>query len=282
MEIRFRVLLLAALASLTGCATLRHPFTRHPSAQERTADAQRTPTRAAIPGPDAAGALGGGFGQDTVAAPGGGPPPGSSAPPPADAAEGEEQGPDAQPPRVIEPQVERRKVKVPRIRSQNIELGGYYGTLNIEDFGAHPVYGVQLGYHITEDLFLQAEAGRSKGGFTSFEKLSNVQLLTEGERWFKYYDLSVGYNLFPGEVFLGRNLAMVSTFYLLAGIGGTQFGGDQKFTVNFGGGYKILPADWIAVHVAVEDRVFNTDLLGVTKLASNLEAHIGATVFFGL
>jgi len=26
--------------------------------------------------------------------------------------------------------------------------------------------------------------------------------------------------------------------------------------------------------------VYNSDLLGVSKLASNLEAHIGATVFF--
>ncbi len=183
-------------------------------------------------------------------------------------------------PEVIQPQVERRKVKVPRIRSNDFELGGYYGTLNIEDFGAHPVYGVQAAYHITEDFFFQAEAGRSRAGRTSFETLSNISLLTGSERWFKYYDLSLGYNFLPGEVFLGRNLAMTSSFYVLAGIGGTEFGGDQKFTVNFGAGYKLLPADWLAVHVAVEDRVFNTDLLGVTKLASNLEAHIGLTFFF--
>jgi hypothetical protein len=42
----------------------------------------------------------------------------------------------------------------------------------------------------------------------------------------------------------------------------------------------VLPTDWLAVHVAVEDRVFNSDLLGVNKLASNLEAHLGLTVFF--
>jgi len=191
-------------------------------------------------------------------------------------------GADAQDqtPPVIEPEVERRKVKVPRIRSEDFELGGYYGTINIEDFGASPVYGVQAAYHVSEDFFFQAEAGRSKGGRTSFEVLSNIDLLTDSERWFKYYDVSLGYNFLPGEVYLGRNLAMSSSFYLLGGIGGTEFGGDQKFTVNFGAGYKLLPTDWLAVHVAVEDRVFNTDLLGVTKLASNLEAHIGLTVFF--
>ena len=189
-------------------------------------------------------------------------------------------GDDTTPPRVIEPQVERRDVKVPRIKSQDIELGGYIGTLNIEDFGAHREFGIQAAYHITEDFFFQAEAGRSKAGRTSFETLSNISLLTDNERWFKYYDLSVGYNFLPGEVFLGRNHAMTSSFYILAGVGSTDFGGDSKFTGNFGAGYKILPTDWLAVHVAVEDRVFNTDLLGVNKLASNLEAHLGLTVFF--
>jgi outer membrane beta-barrel protein len=187
---------------------------------------------------------------------------------------------DSTPPRVIQPEVERRNIKVPRIKSQDIELGGYIGTLNIEDFGAHRVFGVQAAYHVTEDFFLQAEAGRSKAGRTSFETLSNLALLTDNERWFKYYDLSVGYNFLPGEVFIGRNHAMTSSFYILGGVGATDFGGDSKFTANFGAGYKILPTDWLAVHVAVEDRVFNSDLLGVNKLASNLEAHLGLTVFF--
>jgi outer membrane beta-barrel protein len=187
---------------------------------------------------------------------------------------------DTTPPRVIEPEVERRNVKVPRIKSQDVELGGYIGTLNIEDFGAHRVFGVQAAYHITEDFFFQAEAGRSLAGRSSFEVLSNISLLPDNERWFKYYDMSVGYNFLPGEVFIGRNRAMTSSFYILAGVGATDFGGDSKFTANFGAGYKVLPTDWLAVHVAVEDRVFNSELLGIDKLASNLEAHLGLTVFF--
>jgi outer membrane beta-barrel protein len=204
------------------------------------------------------------------------------APAPADAGASTDRSADedSTPPRVIQPEVERRNVKVPRIKSEDVELGGYIGTLNIEDFGAHRVFGVDLAYHITEDFFLQAEAGRSKAGRTSFETLSNISLLTDNERWFKYYDMSVGYNFLPGEVFIGRNHAMTSSFYILAGVGATDFGGDSKFTANFGAGYKVLPTDWLAVHVAVEDRVFNSDLLGVNKLASNLEAHLGLTVFF--
>jgi outer membrane beta-barrel protein len=188
---------------------------------------------------------------------------------------------DAAPPRVVEPEVARREVTVPKIRSRNLELGAFYGVISIEDFGSHPVYGITTAYHITEDFFFQADLGHSTAGRTSFETLSgNIQLLTEAERRFTYYDLSLGYNFLPGEAFIGRDFAMTSAFYLLGGIGGTDFAGDTKFTVNFGAGYRVVPTDWLAVHVTVQDHVFQTSLLGYTKLTNNLEARIAATVFF--
>ena len=187
---------------------------------------------------------------------------------------------NAPPPKVIEPEVSRRTVKVPRIRSSNFELGVDYGVISIEDFGTHPSYGFTLAYHITEDFFFQGEWGRSRAGQTSFETLSGIELLTESERRFTYYDLSVGYNFLPGEAFIGRGIAMTSAFYFLGGVGGTDFGGDTKFTVNFGAGYRIVPVDWLALHVTVQDRVFQSSLLGTTKLTNNLEARIGTTVFF--
>jgi outer membrane beta-barrel protein len=244
METGIRVLLLtAALALLPGCATVRNWF--HGRHAANSGD-----TQAAAPSgtPEASGS----------------------------------NGPDTQtPPRVIEPQIERRTIKVPRIRSSNVEVGLFYGALSIEDFGTNADYGVTAAYHITEDFFFQGEAGRSRGGRTSFETLSgNIQLLTEAERRFTYYDLSLGYNFLPGEAFLGRGVAMTSAFYLLGGFGATDFAGDTKFTVNFGGGYRVVPTDWLALHVTVQDHLFQTSLLGVTKLTNNLEARMGATVFF--
>jgi outer membrane beta-barrel protein len=196
-------------------------------------------------------------------------------------AAGDESQDQSAPPRVIEPEVARRRITVPKIRSSNIELGATYGVLSIEDFGSHPVYGLVAAYHITEDFFFQGEAGRSRGGRTSFETLGgNVQLLTQSERHFTYYDLSLGYNFLPGEAFLGRGIALTSAFYLLGGIGSTDFAGDTKFTVNFGAGYRVVPTDWLAVHITVQDRVFQSSILGTTKLTNNLEARIGTTVFF--
>lgn len=185
------------------------------------------------------------------------------------------------PPRVIEPEVERREIKVARIDAENVEVGAFYGALSIEDFGTNPVQGLTAAYHVTEDVFFQASFGRSKAGRTSYETLGgNVQLLTPSERRFTYYGLSLGYNLFPGEVYIGRSLAMNSSLYLLGGIGSTKFAGDQRFTMNFGAGYRLLPTDWLAIHIDVQDRVFQSDLLGRDKLTNNIGAHLGVTVFF--
>src|SRR3569833_1323038 len=188
---------------------------------------------------------------------------------------------DATPPRVVDPEVERRKIKEPHIRSSNVEIGINDGFISIEDFGTQNAYGLTAAYHITEDFFFQGEWGRAYAGRTSFETLGgNIQLHTSAERQFTYYDVSLGYNFLPGETFIGRGHALTTSFYFLGGIGATKFAGDDRFTVNFGGGYRVLPSDWLAIHIQVQDRVFRTDLLGVSKLTNNMEASLGATVFF--
>jgi len=244
METRIRVLLLALVCAATsGCAHLPWPFHRHHAkAGQATADGAQSA---------------------------------------ADAAAAESAAAAAVPPTIIEPQVERRKIKVPKIDSQNVELGAFFGEISIEDFGAAPVTGLRFDYHVTEDFFFEANYARAKGGKTSFETLGgNVQLLTDDERRFTYYNLSLGYNFLPGEVFLGRNRAMTSGFYLVGGIGSVKFAGDQNFTVNFGAGFRVLPTDWLAIHIEAQDLVFKSDLLGVDRLKNNLTGHIGATVFF--
>jgi outer membrane beta-barrel protein len=189
--------------------------------------------------------------------------------------------PNDTPPKVIEPVVERRRIKVNKIDAENIEVGPYYGALSIEDFGTNSIYGLRAAFHVTEDLFFEANVGKSMAGRTSYETLSgNVQLLTLSERHFTYYNLSLGYNLLPGEVYIGRSLAMNSAFYLIGGIGSVKFAGDQRFAMNFGAGYRVLPTDWLAIHIDVQDHVFQSDLLGTDKLTNNLAAHIGLTAFF--
>ena len=198
-----------------------------------------------------------------------------------EAAEEEAEEQDITPPRVIEPNVARRKIKTPKIDNENWEVGLGAGFVSIEDFGTNPAVAAQLTYHVTEDFFFRADLGQSTAGRTSFETLGgNIELLTGDERRFTYYSLSLGYNFLPGEVFLGRKLAMNSSFYLLGGIGSVDFAGDNRLTLNFGAGYRVLPTDWLTISLGVQDRVFDSDLLGETKVTNNMEMLLSATVFF--
>ena len=242
MENRIRILLLASVLTLTsGCATMHRLWPWH-----RHVDAEAA-ARKADADADAAAAA-----ADTAA-----------------------------PPTVIEPQVVRRKIKVPKIAARDWEIGASYGEISIESYTAAPVWGVTADYHITEDFFFEAAGGRAQAGQTSFETLSgNIQLLTNDERQFTYYNLSVGYNFLPGEVFLGRDHALTSSFYLLGGLGGVKFEGNSTFAANFGAGFRVLPNDWLSIRIEAQDVVFKSDFLGTNRLRNNLKAYIGASVYF--
>ena len=182
---------------------------------------------------------------------------------------------------VIKPNIERRTITEADIDSEDFEIGAYVGVLSIEDFGSDIVYGVRGDYHITEDFFAELAVGTSEAGETSYETLSGgAQLLTGSQRDFTYYNVSVGYNVLPGESFVGSKFAFNSTLYLIAGVGNTEFADDSHFTVNVGAGYRFLFNDWIAVHLDIRDYIFDSDLLGTDKTTHNLEATTGLSFFF--
>lgn len=176
---------------------------------------------------------------------------------------------------------DRRDVDVDAIDSEDWELGVYGGILNVEDFGSNSVVGARLAYHVTEDLFVEGVYASSKLGETSFERLSGgAQILTDDERDMTYYNVSVGYNLFPGESFLSRRWAFKGGLYFIAGAGSTEFGGDDRFTINGGFGYRLIATDWLALRLDVRDHVFKSDLLGTSETRHNVELTGGLTLFF--
>ena len=79
---------------------------------------------------------------------------------------------DAVPPPVIDPNVERRSISESDIDSENFEITPFIGFQTIEDFGNDAVYGVRLGYHVSENWFVEAAYGQATAGTTSFEELS--------------------------------------------------------------------------------------------------------------
>ena len=186
-----------------------------------------------------------------------------------------------QQPQVVEPAVKRREVERAQIDTENFEAGVFVGTISIEDFGSDFVYGGRLAYHFTESLFAEGTFGMAKAGRTSYEDLSgSVDLLTDDERDYTYYDLAVGWNALPGEVFFGGTRAMPSSVYVTLGAGSTRFAGDDHFTVAVGAGFRLLVNDWVALRLDVRNHMFNSDLLGDDKLTQNLQVGLGVSAFF--
>ena len=184
-------------------------------------------------------------------------------------------------PRVIEPTVQRRDIDVSQIDTEDWELTGFIGIMSIEDFESDLVYGIRAAYHINESFFAEASYGVADGGRTSFEKLTpGSNLLSDDDRELSYYDLSLGYNLLPGEVFFRGDRAFNSSIYLIGGLGSTDFGGDSNFTVNFGFGVKFLPTDYIAVRLDARDYLFDVDITGEDKTTHNLQGTINVSWYF--
>ncbi len=183
---------------------------------------------------------------------------------------------------VIVPQVDRRDVRVPRLPSKDFELGLLYGTYATQNFGASSVAGVRLGYHITEDFFVESVYARTKADDSVYRRLTGgtgAVFDTETVK-LNYYNLSFGFNVLPGEVFLGGRFARPSALYLIAGVGSTKFDQQRRQTINFGWGTRVMLADWAALQVDMRDHVYSLDLLGRRESTHNLELSAGLTFFF--
>src|SRR3979490_2514456 len=88
---------------------------------------------------------------------------------------------------VIPAQVDRREVHIPKISANDIEIGAYTGVLSVQDFGAKLSSGLRLGYHATEDFFVEGTYGRSKVSDQSFRRLGIAIFKTEEVDLAYYY-----------------------------------------------------------------------------------------------
>lgn len=262
----------AGIGAFAPMARAEDPVTAPPPAAV-------APVPAAPPAPPPASIAPASEPAPAVAAPASTPAPAATAPAPAGtpASAGTPTPPNQQ---VITPDVERRDVKVPHIPSNDFELGTFVGTYDTQNFGASLVGGVRLGYHITEDVFVEAVFGQTRVSDSDFRQILPGGLFPNPKETLRYYDLSAGYNAFPGEIFLGHNHAKVSTLYVVAGIGTTKFDNASHETVNAGFGGRVFLADWAAVQVDLRDHVFTLDLLGSKQTTQNLELSLGLTFFF--
>ena len=155
---------------------------------------------------------------------------------------------------------------------------GSYATQN---FGSSAVTGLRLGYHITEDIFVEGTYGRSKVSDEAFRQIfPNGGIFPTPKQDLSYYNVVAGYNLLPGEVFFGRSNARISQGYVVAGVGSTDFAGQKRQTLSAGFGMRVVFTSWFAAQVDVRDHVYSLDLLGKRQSNQNIEVTTGLTVYF--
>lgn len=180
---------------------------------------------------------------------------------------------------IIEPELEQREVKVPKIDTEDFEVGIYAGALNVEDFGSSVVSGIRLGLHATEDFFLEGAWGQATISDDSFRQLS-LPLFDDKEIGVEFYSLSLGYNVLPGEAYFGTRV-LTSSGYVLFGLGNTHFESEgDSFTVVLGMGLRVLANDWLSIRFEAKGHEFETDILGKKKFSHNFETSFSLGVFF--
>lgn len=175
----------------------------------------------------------------------------------------------------VVPQVDRRELRLPRFPSRDFEAGAFVGVFATENFGASAVYGLRVGYHLTEDWFVEGTFGSTQVSDENFRQILPGGIFSSDKERLSYYNLSAGYNLLPGEVFLGSRQARATAIYLVGGVGSTDFAGQKRQTFNFGFGWRILLGERGTLRVDLRDHVFSLDLLGSNQSTHNLETSVG-------
>ena len=139
-------------------------------------------------------------------------------------------------------------------------------------------------YHVTEDFFFRGDLGQSTAGQTRASRRSAAtsNCLPEirgasritASRWATTSSLARSFSV--------ARLAMNSGFYTLVWHRQREVRRVTTIsTLNFGAGFRVLPTDWLAIHLGVQDRVFDSDLLRRgPRSPTTSRCCSSATVFF--
>lgn len=181
---------------------------------------------------------------------------------------------------VVQPQVERRTLKPPSYPSRDFAIGLFGGTYATQNFGTSAVGGVRLGYHVTEDFFVDIAVAQTKVTDEAFRQVLPGGIFSSPEQTLRYYAISAGWNFISGEAFFGSRTAKPLQVYLLAGAGSTDFAGQRKQTVHLGLGLRVNLSDRFALQADARNHSFSLDLLGRRETTQNPELTLGLTVYF--
>lgn len=150
------------------------------------------------------------------------------------------------------------------INNEVFEFGVFAGIVNIEDFGSEFAPGISATFRASEDFFIQYNYLQTDVSPSSYEK-NQGRFFDGDDRTFTHYDLLIGYNLFQGEFFPSPPKASLSSLYVVAGVGDTEFGGESSLTYTVGIGYQVALTRRIALHFDFRDYIYRSTLISDEK-----------------
>jgi outer membrane beta-barrel protein len=178
------------------------------------------------------------------------------------------------------PEVDRRDVRKPRYPSNDFEVGLVHRR--VRDRELRHELGLRRARRLppTEDFFVQAVYAQTKVTDEAFRQILPGGVFESKTQKLNYYNLSVGYNILPGEVFLFSNRARPSQLFIIGGVGSTKFVDQNKPTFNFGFGFRVFLTDYASLQLDLRDHIFSLDLLGKNQTTQNLELTTGLSFYF--
>lgn len=175
---------------------------------------------------------------------------------------------------IVKADTEQDLIKDSDIKNTSMSVGVYTGLINYENFNSSYLVALTFSYPFDEHVFIDAEFGVSSINDTEYRNIG-LPLLSEEETDVQFYTVLVGYNILPGEVYWSREKTLISSFYLIGGVGSISFDNNNYVSVQFGAGFKMGLDKNKSIRFEARDRLFDTDILGTDKLSNNIEFHLG-------
>ena len=171
------------------------------------------------------------------------------------------------------PEVDRRDVRSCRsIPSNDFEIGLFVGTYATENFGSSLV-GRRASSATTSPKTSSSRppTRQTKVSDEAFRQILPGGMFADETEKLSYYNLSAGYNVLPGEVFIGSNRAMASQLYLIAGVGSTKLRRPEPADLQRRLRLRVFLTDRSRCSVDMRDHIFSLDILGKRQSTQNLE-----------
>lgn len=181
-------------------------------------------------------------------------------------------------PVIISPEVARRELRAPRYPSRDLELGLYVGSYSTQHYGTSSTTGLRLAYHVTEDFFVEGRLGQTRISDEAFRQVVPGTLVDGNQ--LRQWHVALGWNVLPGEIFVGRGQAWLSQGYVVAGLGSTDFAGPRLQTLVLGFGLRVMPGERWALSADLRDHAYKREFLGRSGRTHNPEVSFGASYLF--